>query len=145
MDLNFVEKTLQTASAIKLPSGVVGKVSFVVVVASICLSAMAAISGNAWIIGVSIAAVFLLAFLTMWRLINLADRNPQAALLEGPEFLIHQQILLGTKANPSIPLKIEALTEESHEELHPGEKALLDKPDELPALPAVVPTDGGEQ
>ena len=61
---------------------------------------MAAISGNAWIIGVSIAAVFLLAFLTMWRLINLADLAiHKQSLLEGPEFRYRtQQIILGTKA-----------------------------------------------
>ena len=134
-----LEKALRTVNGVKLQGGVVGKVSLVLVTASICIGGMAAYSGNEWILGGGIAAIFLLVFSMLWRLINFADRNPQAALLEGAEFLLHQRILMGTKANPSIPLEIEALTEERHEELPPGEKILLDKPDEVPALPTVVP------
>ena len=140
-----IEKVLQTVSGVKLPGGVVGKVSLVLIVVSICVCGMAAYSENEWIIGGGIAGTFILVFTILWRLINFADRNPQAALLEGAEFIIHERIRMGTKANPSIPLEIDALTEEGHEELPPGEEALLDKPDEVPALPAVVPTDGGER
>ena len=140
-----IEKVLQKVSGIKLPSGVVGKVCLVLIVVSICVGGMTVYSGNEWIIAGGIIVIFLLVFPMLWRLINFADCNPQAALLEGAEFLIHQQILMGTKDNPSIPLEIEALTEERHEELPPGEKALLDKPDEVSESPVVVPTDGGEK
>jgi hypothetical protein len=51
----------------------------------------------------ALVMVFLLAFTMLWRLINFADRNPQAALLEGAEFLVHQQIVHATKTIPSLP------------------------------------------
>ena len=142
MNFDF-KKTLQTVSGIKLPGGVVGKVSLVLIVVCICIAAMATFSGNDWISGGGILLIFLLVFPMLWRLINIADRNPQSALLDGTEFLIHEQLRMGTKANPSIPLEIESITEERHEELPPGAKALLDKPDEVPTPPVVVPTDGG--
>ena len=137
-----IEKALQMASGVKLPGGVVGKVCIVLIVASICIGSMAGFSGNMWIVGGGIVAIFLLAFPMLWRLITFADRNPQAALLEGAEFLVHQQILLGTKANPAIPLSVEAITEEKSEEISPDEQALIHEPDEGAVSTAAVRVDG---
>src|SRR5664279_1278498 len=39
-------------------------------------------------------------------LVSFADKNPQAALLEGAEFLLHEQITLGTKAQPQLQTDI---------------------------------------
>ena len=55
--------------------------------------------------------MFLLAFPLLWRLINFADKNPQAAILEGAEFLMHQQLVLGTKENPTLGLADEMRVE----------------------------------
>ena len=143
-----LEKILQKGSIIKLPGGVVGKVSAVVIVVSVCIGGVAALSKNEWVIGTGIAAIFLLAFPMLWRLINFADRNPQAALLEGAEFLLHQQILLGTKTNPVIRLEGEAITEERPVELPPEERALLNQPEDTEdrhALPPVIPDNGGKR
>jgi hypothetical protein len=62
----------------------------------------------------------------LWRLINFADRNPQAALFEGAEFLAHEQMRLGTKAVPILP------------------KATSPQqpPETLPLLPDEMSTDG---
>jgi len=134
-----LDDLLQKVSAVKLPGGVVGKVSLVLVVTSLSIASLAVFSKNEWILGGAIAAIFLLAFPMLWRLINFADRNPQAALLEGAEFLVHQQILLGTKSNPTIDLDVEAIVEERPLELPPAEGALLNQPEDaevaVPALP----------
>lgn len=141
--MNFdLEKALQNVSAVKLSGGVVGKVCLVLIVVSISIGSLAAFSGNAWIVGAGIGAIFLLAFPMLWRLINFADRNPQAALLEGAEFLVHQQILLGTKANPTMTLDIEAITEERPAELQGEERARLNEPDDAQAPPPAS-LDGG--
>jgi len=134
-----LDKVLEKVSTIKLPGGVVGKVSAVLIVASVCIGAVAAMSKSEWVIGVGIAAIFLLAFPLLWRLINFADRNPQAALLEGAEFLLHQQIMLGTKANPVFPLKPEELTEERPADLPPEERELLNQPEDAQVNPPVEP------
>ena len=139
-----IGKVLQNVSAIKLPGGVVGKVCAVLIVASICIGGVAAISKNEWVIVAGIAAIFLLAFPSIWRLINFADRNPQAALLEGAEFLLHQQMVMGTKTNPVIPLQPEAITEERPAELPAEERALLNQPEEAEAPPEPDRPVGGQ-
>jgi hypothetical protein len=132
MDFDL-DKVLQKVSAIKLPGGVVGKVSAVLIVASVCIGGIAALSKNEWILAGGIAAIVLLAFPLLWRLINFADRNPQAALLEGAEFLLHTQIVMGSKSNPVIPLEAETITEERPIQLLAEEQAQLNQPEQLPA------------
>ena len=134
-----IREVLQNVSGIKLPGGVVGKVCLVLIIVALCVGGMTVYSGNEWIIGGGIIVIFLLVFPMLWRLINFAERNPQAALLEGAEFLAHQQITMGTKDNPSIPLEVETLTEERHEELPPGEE------EEVPETPIVAEDNGGKQ
>lgn len=46
--------------------------------------------------------MFFLCFPMLWRLISFADKNPQAAILEGAEFLLHQQLVQGSKDIPAI-------------------------------------------
>ena len=143
MDVD-IAKVLQTASGVKLPGGIVGKICLVLIVASICIGTLASFSGNRWIIAGGIVAIFLLTFPMLWRVINFADRNPQAALLEGAEFLIHQRILLGSKSNPSIPLETVVITEESREELPPGEEALVYEPDDRAVPTSADSKDEGQ-
>jgi len=63
-----------------------------------------------------VGGILLLAFVIFWRLINFADRNPQAALLEGAEFIIHEQIVHASKYLPSIPKELAV-----HESAEPTE------------------------
>jgi len=97
-----LQTMLRKAQKIKLPGGVVGKICWVVVVFCLSVTALAALTRNEWIIGGAVVSMFVLAFSMLWRVINFADKNPQAAILEGAEFLIHEQIVLGSKYNPTI-------------------------------------------
>lgn len=56
-----------------------------------------------WVSVLALVLVFTLCFALLWRLVSFADRNPQAALLEGAEFLVHEQIRLGMKSSPVLP------------------------------------------
>jgi len=56
-----------------------------------------------WVSVLALVLVFALCFPLLWRLVNFADRNPQAALLEGAEFLVHEQMRLGMKSSPVLP------------------------------------------
>jgi hypothetical protein len=134
MDFDL-DKVLQKVSSIKLPGGVVGKVCAVLIVASVCIGGVAAIAKNDWVIVAGIVAIFLLAFPMLWRLINFADKNPQAALLEGAEFLLHTQMVLGSKANPVITVEPETITEERPVQLPPEEQAQLNQPEAAQVLP----------
>jgi hypothetical protein len=53
---------------------------------------------------VVLGLVTLICFITIMRLINFANKNPQAAILDGAEFLVHQQIEHAAKGIPKITL-----------------------------------------
>jgi hypothetical protein len=141
MDFDL-DKVLQKVSSIKLPGGVVGKVCAVLIVVSVCILGIAVVAKNDWVIVGGILAIFVLAFVMLWRLINFADKNPQAALLEGAEFLLHTQMVLGSKTNPVITVEAETITEERPIQLPPEEQAQLNQPEAVPALP---PDNGGRR
>jgi hypothetical protein len=105
-------KMLRQAGRIRFRGGVVGKVCTVLTVSSICIAGLGIWSGNPWIMGGGILAIVAFAFPMLWKVINFADKNPQAALLEGAEFLVHQQIVLGTKQNPVLIVTPETFAEE---------------------------------
>lgn len=99
-----VARIFENVSKVTLKGGVVGKVSRVLIVASLSMAAIAWSVNLAWVAAVAILLVFILCFVMLWRVISFADRNPQAALLEGAEFLVHEQLTLGEKGRPSLPV-----------------------------------------
>ena len=131
-----LQSILHTASKITLPGGVVGKVCKVLIVLAIVF---AAIAWSVKVVWVSAAALFLLSAIVsvmLWRLISFAQSNPQAAILEGAEFLMHEQLQLGTKANPKIQVTVKDFAEATPVTLAPEEQKNLQQPDtELPQLP----------
>lgn len=98
-----LENWLQSVAKIKLSGGVVGRVCQVVMVVAVCFVALGVFSGNPRVMAGGIAAVFLFAFPMLWRALTFAERNPYAALLDGAELLLHQQMMLGTKTQPTLP------------------------------------------
>jgi hypothetical protein len=131
-----MQSLLQTASKITLRGGVVGKVCKVLIVIAFVF---AAITWSVKVVWVSVAALgllFLLAFVTLWRLVTFADRNPQAAILEGAEFLLLEQLRLGTKAIPELPAHMKDFIEENPVTLSPEDRQTIQQPDpETPQLP----------
>lgn len=105
LPFNF-DKAIAGITKVKLPGGVVGRVTLSVSVVSLCMTAIAWSAKNETLSMGIAGGVFLLAFVMLWRLINFADRNPQAALLEGAEFLMHEQIVHASKSLPVIPREL---------------------------------------
>lgn len=101
LPFNF-DSAINGLSKVTLRGGVVGKVTFAVSLVSIALAVIAWAASNIWISAAALLMIFVLAFAMLWRLISFADRHPQAALLEGAEFLVHEQIVHATKNLPSI-------------------------------------------
>lgn len=137
MQLPFnIDRAIEGLSKVTLRGGVVGKVTFAVVAVSAALGAIAWSVSNIWLSSAALAMVFALAFVMLWRLINFADRNPQAALLEGAEFLVHQQIVHATKSIPALPLpKLEQVQPERVEGAS-ADPGLAQIPDQTsPSLP----------
>ena len=103
LPFNF-DRAIDGLTKVTLRGGVVGKVTFTVAFVSLALGSIAWTVANIWLSAAALLLIFTLSFVMLWRLINFADRNPQAALLEGAEFLVHEQIVHASKSLPSIPI-----------------------------------------
>jgi hypothetical protein len=100
-----IDSALQNISKVNLRGGVVGKVTIAVIASCLCMALVAWSAQNIWLSAAALAGIFALAFPMLWRLISFADRHPQAALLEGAEFLVHEQLLQATKGHPALTIE----------------------------------------
>lgn len=98
-----IERHLKSAGQIKLPGGVVGKTCTVLIVLILTIGGLAGISREPWIIACAIGLICIVVFTMLWRVISFAQANPQAAILEGAEFLAHTQITMASKSVPALP------------------------------------------
>jgi hypothetical protein len=124
-----ITKTLENVSNIKLGAGVVGKVSTVLVVYCVTLGALAALSSEPLVRAGAITAIVIVVFPMLWRLINFADKNPQAAILEGAEFLVHEQMMVAQKGSPERLVDPRELVEVRQLQLTEAERKALNKPE----------------
>jgi hypothetical protein len=135
---------VDTASKITLPGGVVGKVCKVLIFIALAFAAIVWSVKVVWVSVTALVMLFLLCFVILWRLVTFADRNPQAAILEGAEFLMHEQLRLGTKANPQLPTGEGDVIEATPVTLSPEEQETIQEPDpDTPQLPDIE--DGREE
>lgn len=105
MNLDF-SKLINNVAKVKLGGGIFGKTCTVLIVIAVTFGAIAWIANNLWVCILALVLIAIIAFVLLWRLINFADKNPQAVILEGAEFLVHQQIELAAKGIPSIPTPV---------------------------------------
>jgi len=98
-----ITKALKNISKVKLNGGVVGKTCTVLLVVVLVILAIVWVARDIYFCYFALTVIFILVGGLMWRLINFADKNPQAALLEGGEFLVHQQIEYARKGVPNLP------------------------------------------
>ena len=124
-----LQSILHHVSNIRLPGGMVGKVCTVLVIVSLSMAVIAWSVKLVWVSALAVILLFLLCFVMLWRVISFADKNPQAAILEGAEFLMHEQLMLGTKANPEIKAAIEEYAEAHSVTLSPIEEKKALQPD----------------
>ena len=95
-----IHSILDSASKITLSGGVVGKVCKVLIFVALAFAIIAWSVKVVWVSAIALGMLFLLCFPILWRIVSFADRNPQAAILDGAEFITMEQLRLGTKANP---------------------------------------------
>jgi hypothetical protein len=124
MNLDF-SKLIKNVTKVKLGGGIFGKTCTVLIVIAVTFMGISLIAKNLWVCVLAISLVSLMAFILLWRLINFANKNPQAVILEGAEFLVHQQIELAAKGIPSLPTPINinqaipvSVTEETREQIN---------------------------
>ena len=100
--MDLFPNLVKAISKISLKGGLAGKICHVLIVVSIVLGAIAWFTKNIW---VSLLVVFDISVIITYflcRLCSLAEKNPQVALMEGAEYLLHEQLTFQTKNNPTL-------------------------------------------
>lgn len=126
-----IGKLIKNVSRIKLKGGIFAKASVVIIVVALCIFGIAALTGNIYVSCGAIGLIFILAFVILWRLINFANKNPQAAILEGAEFLVHEQIQLAAKGVGSFPQSISNPIEDTPVLINNESEQLANLPDSI--------------
>ncbi len=110
LDILFAALSGENLAKLTLPGGIIGKIGkvfiYVAVAFPIMVWAGAFVPGWVVITALSILAISSL-LLTRWML-DFAEKNPQAALMEGAEFLVYEEkkMHFGTKAQPQLEVQI---------------------------------------
>ena len=97
-----IDQAFKNIAQVRLKGGVVGKASTVLIVVCLSVAAMVVAVKAVWVAAAAILLLVGFCYLVLNKLIDFANRNPTAALMEGAEFLAHQQLVHGRKQNPSI-------------------------------------------
>lgn len=87
----------------KLPGGIVGKVSYILMSAIATIAAIGVTVGSAAFGYAALGVLLVIVLLPVWWLIRLTENHPEVAILEGAEFLVYQQIKLAQKGVGTLP------------------------------------------
>lgn len=93
------DKALESIKSIKLTGGIFGKTNLLLMV--LCVSASAVcIKISVWWVALPIMLLVIgLVFYALKRCFDFADSNPQAAIMDGAELLVHERMVHATKGN----------------------------------------------
>ena len=112
-----------------------GKASMVLIVLCSVVGGVAATSSNEWVKGGAILGMILVVSQLLSRLIDFAKTHPQAAILEGAEFLRHEQITMASKADPQIIASVNSQVIGRAVRIPPEAIQALNQPDTAPPPP----------
>lgn len=144
MEMPFnLDSVVQNASKLQLKGGLAGKICQVLIAVVFAIAAIAWSFKSLVVAMTGLGIVFFLPAVVLWRLINLAEKNPQTALMEGAELLLHQQMLLGAKNQPLLPSASTNSQEPGVITLSDQELQALRKPDPEPLIQ--MPPPGGAE
>lgn len=100
-----IEKILERVGKVKLQGGIFGKLTWAIIVVCICVTVLAYSTDNLYIVSCAIAAILVFAFLFFNKLLRFAENNPQAAIMDGAEFVMHEQIVHAAKGEGNLPMQ----------------------------------------
>ena len=98
-----IDQIMRTATKMRFPTGAFGKTCMLVAIFSLSCAAISWSARTPWVAALALIIVAVVTVAAMWRLFNFADKNPSAAILEGAEFVRHEQMQLAAKGISEIP------------------------------------------
>ena len=124
--VNF-EKTLEIIKSIRLTGGVFGKTTLLLIVLCVCVAAISYKIATWWLALFLMIPLMGLVFYSLKRCLDFAEKNPQAAIMDGAEFLVHEKIIHGKKGLEELPL-VEATTDHHPPPIEEAEIVSQDPP-----------------
>ncbi len=97
------EKIFENVKSVKLTGGIFGNTTHLLMVLCICVAGVSAMVGTWWVALLLMLPVVFLVFYALKRCLDFAEKNPQAAIMDGGEFLVHEQIVHGRKGQEELP------------------------------------------
>lgn len=95
-----MDKIFQGLTKVSFKGGVVGRTTFIIGLVCVLITAIILFYRTLWFACAGIVVMIVFAFVFLWRLINFADRNPQAAILEGSQLVSLRKIEQSSKNQP---------------------------------------------
>lgn len=99
--MNF-DRVLERIRAIRPTGGIFGKIALVLVVVCPSIAAVSINAGIWWLSCMSILSMTGLMFYALKRSFDFAEKNPQAAIMEGAEFLMHERLVHRMKGDRQV-------------------------------------------
>ena len=105
--MDYLTKVLEFIKTINLTGGTFGKISLVLIILCVCVTAIVIGLGSLWLAGLGVVAFSVIVFYALKRVFDFADKNPQAAIMEGAELLNHERLVYASKiAGPHQPINL---------------------------------------
>ena len=141
-------------SKITLRGGVVGRITWILIF--VCLSAMGMVWSvrSEWVTLAGLLLMFATVLILGSKALRFAEKNPQTALMEGAELLVHEQLKfnMGMKSQPILDPSLTADTSDpiKHPQLDPPESLNASdnnreiEPDNSQGVPASSPSSSDQ-
>ena len=95
--MDYLAKALESITTIKLTGGVFGKISPVLIALCICVTTIVVQIGSSWLAFLGVGALLVIVGYALKRVFDFAEKNPQAAIMDGAELLVHERLVHGSK------------------------------------------------
>jgi len=136
------EKALESLKTIKLTGGIFGKTTLLLVVMCICVATVTLKIGTWWFALILMIPLMSIVYYALKRCLDFAEKNPQAAIMDGAELLVHERIIHGTKEQQVIPIQ-EVTIDHPPPEI-PDVEVTHEDPPPTPELDEISEDDGKE-
>lgn len=121
------DKALESLRAVNLRGGVFGKTALLLMVLSICVAAVCIKSDIWWLqLGLMLPLMGIVLY-ALKRVLDFAEKNPQAAIMDGAELLVHERIVHARKGIEAFP-SLDPITDHPLPPLGDAETAKEDLP-----------------
>lgn len=100
----MLDRLLDSVSKIRFNGGLVGRVCTALMVLMACITALGIASANPWLIGGAMLLLVVVAVPVLLKVFAFAEQNPNAAILDGAEFVKAERLRQSSKGIPEIPV-----------------------------------------